>query len=97
MPINDCHFLRQVDYVFDDHGCRVCDDVVYMEDFVRQLTILFTAYGFEPPFVFERANPGNTCNETKIHKMPEKVKGLITDYYEKDFSTFGYSVDPGDN
>jgi len=96
MPISDCHYLRQVEYVFDKDGCRVCDDVVYTEDFVRHLTILFTAYGLKPPFVFEKANTVNTCDEIKIGEMQVKTKEKVTDYYKHDFLAFGYSIDPGE-
>jgi len=96
MPLSDCHYLRQVDYVFDEDGCRVCDDIVQTEDFVRQLTILFTAYGLKPPFVFEKANTVSTCDEIKISEMKEKTKKKVTDYYKRDFVAFGYSIDPGE-
>ena len=87
--------MPQSDYVFLGNGCRVCDDVVYFEDLVRQLTILFTAYGFDPPFGFEKSNY-NKCTESKVHLMEEETVQMIANAYEKDFLTFNYSVEPGD-
>jgi len=92
-PVGDCHWIPQVDYIFDDQGCRVCDDIVYFEDLVRQLTILFTAYGFDPPFGFENSN-GNICTESKAHFMEHETLEMIVEAYEMDFVVFGYSIDP---
>jgi hypothetical protein len=93
-PIGDCHWVPQVNYVFDDNGCRVCDDVLFFEDLVHQLTVLFTAYGFEPPFEFKKLNY-QKCKESKVNLMEEETVQMIVGVYEKDFLTFGYSLRPG--
>jgi len=89
-PQNDCHWVTQANYVFDDRGCRVCDDVVYFEDLFRQLMILFTAYGFDPAFKFMKVN-FNICQLTK---MEHETVQFIAEAYEKDFLAFRYSTHP---
>jgi len=93
-PIVDCHWVTQVHYIFDDHGCRVCDDVVYFEKLIRQLTILWTAYGLDPQHAFEKTND-QRCTKSKVHEMEVETAKMIAEAYEMDFLAFGYSMDPG--
>lgn len=87
-PHDDCQWEAQVNYVFDGRGCRVCDDVVYFEDLAHQLTILFTAYGFNPQFNFMKFN----FNKCKLPKMKYETVQSIVEAYEMDFLAFGYST-----
>lgn len=47
VPRHTCSWIPQSQFVFDDEGCRICDDVLEFSKLNEQFPVLMRAYGFE--------------------------------------------------
>merc|ERR1719419_1298726 len=92
----DCHFIPQIEYVFDIDGCRICDDILLFEELRDQLKFLLWRYGFRyQDSAFETIIHGSHCKDINFLDLPAKIIQIVNERYKDDFINFRYEmIDP---
>mmetsp|Transcript_29913 Transcript_29913/g.48334 ORF Transcript_29913/g.48334 Transcript_29913/m.48334 type:complete len:332 (+) Transcript_29913:61-1056(+) len=91
LEVDDCHFLPQVYYVFEngDHknGKQLSRHVLKLKELSREFPALMARYGHENvKLTGEHMHPGRPC-----HVTPTKATvKLVRSFYKADYEAFGF-------
>ena len=90
---SDCHYIPQVDYIFDESNQQAVDYVLRLEDLSSQITTFFNHLGVKVTSEHVKASRGNhgypEC-PSKLESLNNSVRKRINTYYSADFRMLGY-------
>lgn len=91
---HDCHFVPQAEYVWDEEGHQLCNEVIDVKDMPHAFNVLLgkSGFSFQIP---EDANQthnghGSRCPGLSIDRLWRKTRRLIRKVYRDDFVKLGY-------
>ncbi len=90
-PLGGKHFNPQVDYVYDDEGKRLIDNVIHYEDLKSEFKALMREYGFSSLVQIPRGYRNEERQLTFMDLYPETI-AIINQIAHEDFYAFGYEM-----
>ncbi|CAE7506383.1 unnamed protein product [Symbiodinium microadriaticum] len=90
---NDCHFVPQVYYVFQDGdptAPRICRHILKYDDIDSGFPMLMEKYGLGQTALRKHVHKSNHCNVTPTAATVQMVK----EFYSRDYEAFGFSAEP---
>lgn len=89
--INDCHMVRQTDYVWH-LGKQWCQDVIPIENLSDDFHKIMKRVGYNVTLRKEE-NRARLCENITREDLNASTKALLRAYYKEDFINFNYSWD----
>ena len=90
---NEKHLVPQYDYVYDNAGKRIIQNVIHFEDMQKEFKILMSQYGLSSSVKLDPALDSEKRNGslTRLNLQPDTV-AMINTFYLGDFEAFGYNM-----
>lgn len=87
--LTEKHMIPQTDYVFDDEGKRLVENVIHFESFEQDFSTLMDEYGIDILFPHDMEESGGVLTYRDL--SPETIE-LINQLYASDFAALGYET-----
>eukprot|EP01084_Bolivina_argentea_P038303 70823_1 len=91
--IRDCHWLPQYEYVFDENGYKMCNNVIRFENIHTELNDVLNKYQMNGMLNLSalHAKWYRNCDNLSVDDLKNETKQLIYQFYKADFDAFKYS------
>lgn len=91
---HDCHFVPQVEYIWDENNKRICSDIVSVDDMPFAFNSVLTKAGmqFQIPTESYNGHQGR-CPGLSMHHLWHSTRRMVRRVYKDDFERLGYRTD----
>jgi len=90
--IDNCHNLPQSEYIYDESGNQICDDILRLEDLPEAFDKLMEEHGNAARMGATQAlDTSGVCPGLGVGDLSVEAKQLMREVYGDDFKRLNYS------